>query len=85
MLAAGLALLSTACLPDSSGKTGQETLTYVWRGNRFVQLARTYTDYTTTTSPTAPAPVDSAPAPAPTAARPVSPAPSYSTNGKSGN
>jgi hypothetical protein len=45
--------------------TGEESVTYVWRGNRFVQVARSYSDFRAKTPTASPEPTSTAPAPLP--------------------
>ncbi|SEO77816.1 hypothetical protein [Actinacidiphila rubida] len=52
--------------------TGEESATYVWRGNQFVQVARTYQDYGAKTPTASPEPLATDPVPVPDAT-PVDP------------
>lgn len=45
--------------------TGQESITYVWRGNRFVEVARSFSDFTAKTPSASPEPTSTQPLPQP--------------------
>ena len=45
--------------------TGQESITYAWRGNRFVEVARAYSDFDARTPNVSPEPTSTSPVPLP--------------------
>jgi hypothetical protein len=45
--------------------TGEETVTYAWRGNRFVEVGRTYSDFSAKTPSASPEPTSTARVPVP--------------------
>ncbi len=45
--------------------TGEEAVTYVWRGNRFLEAARSYSDFTAKDPTSSPEPTSTDPAPMP--------------------
>ena len=45
--------------------TGEESVTYAWRGNRFIETARSYSDFNAKTPTASPEPTHTAPAPMP--------------------
>jgi hypothetical protein len=52
--------------------TGQEATTYAWQGNRFVEVARTYSDFTRKSPSASPEPTSTEPVPQP-ASTPLDP------------
>lgn len=45
--------------------TGEEAVTYVWRGNRFLEASRSFSDFTEKNPTTSPEPTSTSPAPMP--------------------
>jgi len=61
---------------------GEEAMTYAWRGNRFVEVARSYSDLTAPSPSPSPEPVSTEPVPLPSGAKPLDPGlPSPSSTG----